>query len=102
MIEDLPKLIELGALGVICFFLVCKGGAKMQNLTDAIKTLTDKIERFGENMTSVDKEVEKLEVRMRDIDNRINRLEFDLHDEMRNLKNSIETLIKKFDTETQK
>ncbi len=45
-----------GALGVICFFLVFKGTGKLQNLAESINKLTDKIERFGENMTSVDRE----------------------------------------------
>ena len=72
MIEDLPKLIELGALGFICFILIFKGIDKMQILTDSIKNLTDNLEKLTDSVNKLQTQNEVVNQRLNLIENRLN------------------------------
>jgi len=83
MIEDLPKLVELGALGLISFYLIFKGIGKMQDLTDSIKNLTDSI-------TKLQAQNEVVNQRLNFVENRLTSLEEFIRNELREIKFDIE------------
>lgn len=87
MFEDFPKLLELGALGSICFILIFKGIGKMQNLTDCINVLTNKINEINITVTN----------HFNVVDNRLDLLERDLRD----IKFDINTLARRLDNGTE-
>lgn len=80
MIEDLPKLVELGALGVICFFLIFKGIDKMQILTNSIKELSDIIAKLQSQTEVTNQRLNLIENRLNNADNHFKNLEDLLRD----------------------
>ena len=60
MFEDIPKLVELGTLGVINIILIMKGIDKMQLLSQSVFALTGKLDDFTDNLKSLTESVFKL------------------------------------------
>lgn len=83
-LEDLPKLVELGALGLINLILVFKGIDKMQNLTNSVKELSDaitaNIKTLTDNVTKLQAQTEIFNHRFEIIENRISHVEEYLRD----------------------
>lgn len=79
MIEEFPKLIELGALAAMCFVLIFKGIGKMQELTDSIKNLSGVI-------GDISRHVDLIDARMLAQENRLNALEQFLREELYEIK----------------
>ena len=79
MIEDLPKLIELGALGIISITLIFKGIDKMEKLTNSIKELTTMINETKKHFDVVDMQLAAL-------NSRVTALETFIRDEFHNLR----------------
>ena len=79
IIEDLPKLMEFGVLGAMCFVLIFKGIGKMQELTDSIKSLTGVI-------GDISRHVDLIDARMLAQKNRLNALEQFLREELYKIK----------------
>lgn len=75
MLEDIPKLVELGALAVICFVLIFQGIGKMQKLTDSIKDLTDNLKTLTQSVDKLQTKTEVFEHRFEIIENRLNIVE---------------------------
>lgn len=75
LIPLLPKIIELGGLGLCCLFLISliwKGVPALNNLANSISKLADKIDAISTRMNNVE------------------------HD-LRDIKNTLETLIRRID-----
>jgi predicted nucleic acid-binding Zn-ribbon protein len=75
MFEDLPKLVELGALGLISFYLIFQGIGKMQQLTASIKDLTGNLETLTKSINNLQTKTEVFEHRFEIIENRLNNVE---------------------------
>lgn len=74
--ELIPKVIEFGALAVINVLLIFKGVKAMQDLSETVSKLADKVERMADATNA-----------------RFAALELDI----RELKNAIEALIRRLD-----
>lgn len=90
----LPKLLETGALGVICALLIFRGIPAMNELSSSISKLADKVGVLDGRMTGLERisdnlyaKVDKLEERVVDLA----RIHEDLHD----LKVSVEDLARR-------
>ena len=81
MEELIPKVIEFGALAVINVLLIFKGVKAMQDLSETVSKLADKVERMNDATNA-----------------RFAALELDI----RELKNSIEALIRRLDVSVSK
>ena len=85
MIEDLPKLVELGALGLICFVLIFKGIDKMQILTDSIKALTESINKlqaqnevFNQRLNLIENRLNSADTHFKNLEDLLRDIKFDL------------------------
>ena len=83
MFEDIPKLMEFGVLGAMCFVLIFKGIGKMQELTDSIKNLTGVI-------GDISRHIDLIDTRLLTQENRINALEQFLREELYEIKFSLQ------------
>ena len=83
MIEEMPKLVELGALAAMCFVLIFKGIGKMQELTDSIKNLSSAI-------GDISRHVDLIDTRLLTQENRLNSLEQFLREELYEIKFNLE------------
>lgn len=81
--DDISKIVELGALGAISFILIFKGIGKMQVLTDSMNILTAKIQELNITVTN----------HFSIVDNRLDLLERDLRD----VKYNIEALLRRLE-----
>ena len=79
MFEDLPKLLELGALGFINVILIFKGIDKMQALTTSVKELSEavtaNIKTLTDNVTKLQAQTETFNHRFEILENRISNVE---------------------------
>ena len=79
MLEDIPKLLELGALGVINVILIFKGIDKMQTLTTSVKELSEavtaNIKTLTDNVTKLQAQTETFNHRFEMLENRISNVE---------------------------
>mgnify|MGYP002627170890 CR=1 FL=1 len=86
MFEDLPKLVELGALGAINFVLIFKGIGKMQELTDSVKDLAKLVGDLADLTKETKMHFSLIDTKINSLENRINSMEMHF--------NSLESLIR--------
>lgn len=90
MLEDIPKLVELGALGLICFVLIFKGIDKMQKLTDSVNLLSGNLEKLTDCVGKLQSQNEFMQRRMEAVETRLTTLEELIRNELREIKFDIE------------
>ena len=75
MFEELPKLVELGALGLINFVLIFKGIGRMQDLTDSINKLVENVGKLQSKTDLIELKLNGFESRLNGFDSKLSGFE---------------------------